>query len=457
MDDKICYLYTGFLAKESDMLEKIRLWCAAPKIVEDREASRSASLLNIVLWMFISASSLYGIFAPIDPKYMIRRLLIIIPFAVMMIILKQILNLGYIRVVGVLMVTTMWTLFTIAMFFGPDYNNPAFMGYLVVIVTAGLVLNWKASIAWSIFSILTNGVILWLGNHKYFGFAQNETPPFAFWSSQTAYIIVITLLLSQAIRKIDEAFEKAQHEIRERKRVEAERENFIKELEAKNAELERFTYTISHDLKSPLITISGYLGLLEKDAKAGAVEKFNNDITRIRDATIKMQALLNDLLELSRIGRLMNPTEEVGFEELVHEALSIVDIQLQEKNIKVSIQEKLPSVLVDHIRMVEVLQNLLDNATKFMGEQTNPCIDIGYYLENDIPVFFIKDNGIGIGPEHYDRIFGLFNKLNPDSEGTGVGLALVKRIIELHDGTIWVQSKTGIGTTFYFTLPRKAI
>ena len=112
-----------------------------------------------------------------------------------------------------------------------------------------------------------------------------------------------------AIRKIDEAFENTQHEIHERERVEAEREMFIEELESKNAELERFTYTVSHDLKSPLITISGYVGLLEKDAKLGDgnTEKFQNDVNRIREATAKMQALLNDLLELSRIGRLMNP------------------------------------------------------------------------------------------------------------------------------------------------------
>jgi signal transduction histidine kinase len=341
------------------------------------------------------------------------------------------------------------------MFFGADYNNPAFMGYLVVVVTAGLVLNWRAAIAWSLLSILTNAIILRLGQEGILSLSQGETPPFAFWTAQTAYILVTAVLLSQAIRKIDEAFENAEHEIGERKRAEAEREIFIRELESKNAELERFTYTVSHDLKSPLITISGYLGLLEKDSKAGDMQKFNNDVQRIREAAGKMQNLLNDLLELSRVGHLMNPPEEVGFGEIVQEALSLVDIRLDEKKIKVIVQEDLPAVYVDRARLVEVVQNLLDNAAKFMGEQPDPQIAIGADRENNQLVFHVKDNGIGIDSMHHERVFGLFNKLDSHSEGTGIGLALVKRIIEVHGGSIWIDSSAGRGATFYFTLPGK--
>ncbi len=437
------------------MRQKIIRWYAAPIIIDDREKSRAATLLNIVLWMFIGASSMYGIFAPIDPEYMLRRAVIIFPFVTLMLILKIALNSGYVRAVGILIVSAMWLIFTISMLFGADYHNPAFMGYLVVVVTAGLVLNWRASIGWSILSILTNAVILTLGQRGYLTLSGGETPPFAFWAAQTLYIIVTTVLLSQAIRKIDNAFENAQHELNERRRVESEREMFIKELESKNAELERFTYTVSHDLKSPLITISGYLGFLEKDASTGEMEKFNQDIKRIREATGKMQALLNDLLELSRVGRLMNPPEEVSFGQIVQDALSIVDIRLREKNIKVLIEEDLPNVYVDRARLVEVIQNLLDNATKFMGNQTNPTIEIGVNTENNTRVFFVRDNGIGIDISHHERVFGLFNKLDPDSEGTGIGLALVKRTIEVHGGTIWIDSRPGKGATFYFTLPRR--
>jgi signal transduction histidine kinase len=437
------------------MLAKLNRWAAAPKIVGDHEKSRAATLLNIVLWMFISVAGAYGIFAPIDPRFILRRVVIIAPFIIILLILKYVLNAGYVRTVAVMIVSAMWLMFTAAMFFGADYNNPAFMGYLVVVVTAGLVLNWRAAIAWSLLSILTNAIILRLGQEGMLSLSQGETPPFAFWTAQTAYILVTAVLLSQAIRKIDEAFENAEHEIGERKRAEAEREIFIRELESKNAELERFTYTVSHDLKSPLITISGYLGLLEKDSKAGDLQKFNNDVQRIREAAEKMQNLLNDLLELSRVGHLMNSPEKVGFGEIVQEALSLVDIRLDEKKIKVIVQEDLPAVYVDRARLVEVVQNLLDNAAKFMGEQPEPQIEIGANRENNQLVFHVKDNGIGIDSMHHERVFGLFNKLDSHSEGTGIGLALVKRTIEVHGGSIWIDSSAGKGATFYFTLPGK--
>jgi signal transduction histidine kinase len=439
------------------MLARLSRWAAAPKNTEDHEKSRAATLLNIVLWMFIGVASAYAILAPIDPRFIMRRALIIGPFVLVLVILKYALNAGYVRSVGIMIVSTMWLMFTAAMFYGADYNNPAFMGYLVVVVTAGLVLNWRAAIAWSLLSIFTNAIILRLGQQGVLALSQGETPPFAFWTAQTAYILVTAVLLSQAIRKIDEAFENSQHEIIERKRVEAEREIFIRELESKNAELERFTYTVSHDLKSPLITISGYLGFLEKDSQAGDVQKFKNDVERIREATKKMQTLLNDLLELSRVGHLMRPPEEIGFGEIVREALSIVDIRLQEKNIKVTVQENLPRVYVDRTRLVEVVQNLLDNAAKFMGDQPEPQIEIGVTTEKNEHVFHVKDNGMGIDSVHHERVFGLFNKLDSQSEGTGIGLALVKRTIEIHGGSIWIESHVGKGATFHFTLPEKNV
>jgi PAS domain S-box-containing protein len=243
-------------------------------------------------------------------------------------------------------------------------------------------------------------------------------------------------------------------DITERKLVEAEREKLIVELESKNAELERFTYTVSHDLKSPLVTINGFLGYIEKEAVAGNIDRLKMDISRIANAVDKMQSLLNELLELSRIGRLMNQPETVPFEEIVNDTLKIVQGRLTNQHVRVELQPGLPSIHGDRQRLTEVLQNLLDNAAKFMGDQPEPRIEIGQHgRENGKPIFFVKDNGIGIPPEFHDRVFGLFNKLDPNMEGTGVGLALVKRIIEVHGGRIWVESEAGSGSTFFFTLP----
>jgi len=235
--------------------------------------------------------------------------------------------------------------------------------------------------------------------------------------------------------------------------AESEREKLIAELEEKNAELERFTYTASHDLKSPLITIKGFLGFVREDAKSGNIPRLEADLQRINDATEKMQRLLGDLLELSRIGRIVNKPALLDTNELVAEVIELLHGRISEGNVSIQVAENLPPVYGDRPRIHEVFQNLIDNAAKFMGDQANPRIEIGVHGEiNGWPVFFVSDNGIGISPQFKDRIFGLFNKLDPKTEGTGVGLALVKRIVEYHGGRIWIESAFGKGATFFFTL-----
>jgi PAS domain S-box-containing protein len=230
-------------------------------------------------------------------------------------------------------------------------------------------------------------------------------------------------------------------------------EQLLEELKSKNDELQSFTYTVSHDLKAPLVTIAGFLGYLEQDARKGDMERLNRDVLRINEAVSKMQRLLSELLELSRIGRLMNAPEVVPFEEIVQEALSLVEGRLHAGQVEVQVETGMPSVYGDRVRLVEIIQNLADNAARFMGSQVVPQIHIGVETQNGVPTFFVRDNGIGIEPEYHERIFGLFNKLDAHSDGTGIGLALVKRIVEVHGGKVWVRSEgKGKGSTFYFTL-----
>ena len=226
-------------------------------------------------------------------------------------------------------------------------------------------------------------------------------------------------------------------------------------LKAKNAELEQFAYTISHDLKAPIITIRGFLGFLKADALAGNTLRLQKDIQRISEAADKMHKLLNDLLDLSRIGRVVNKIGMISFYGLVEKAREILQGRLYENNVEIIIDNALPMVYGDDQRLLEVVQNLIDNAAKFMGDQPNPRVEIGQreMSENGFATLYVRDNGIGIEPPFHERIFGLFNRLNPDIEGTGIGLSLVKRIIEFHGGRIWVQSEAGKGATFYFTLP----
>ena len=246
----------------------------------------------------------------------------------------------------------------------------------------------------------------------------------------------------------------AVQDVTQRKQVEAEREAAITELKHKNAELEQFTYTVSHDLKSPLVTVGGFLGHLERHALAGDKPKAAEDAGRIRQAVTKMQALLEDLLELSRIGRIVHPSQDVSFGDVARDAVELVRGRLEPRGVLVEIQEGLPAVHGDRGRLVEVVQNLVDNAAKFMGS-AEPRVEIGSRGHGAAgeALLFVRDNGVGIAPEFHERVFGLFNKLDPHTEGTGIGLALVRRIVEAHGGRIWVESRLGEGAAFCFTLP----
>ncbi len=227
-----------------------------------------------------------------------------------------------------------------------------------------------------------------------------------------------------------------------------------RELQEKNAEMERFTYLISHDLKSPLVTVKTFLGFLEKDLLKSDTEKIDRDIFHMRSATDKMGRMLDELLEMLRIGRLINPPEQVTFRELVEEALGMVAGRISECGVEVSISEDHVNLYGDRPRLAEIWQNLVENAVKFMGNQISPRIEIGMESHGTEKVFFVRDNGMGIDPRFKEKVFGLFEKLNPQTEGTGLGLALVKRIVELYRGDIRVESEgAGHGACFRFTLP----
>ena len=248
-----------------------------------------------------------------------------------------------------------------------------------------------------------------------------------------------------------------------RKLSEQERERLIGELErkntelaGKNAELERFTYTVSHDLRSPLVTILGFLGFADKGIEAGDHEQARSDLARVRAATTKMDQLLRELLELSRIGRVAGPSEAVDMGELAREVVMILDSAIRERGVCVRIADGLPRVRVDRGRIREVVQNLVENAIRFTATVEAPLVTIGSRGRDNAGrhVLFVSDNGIGVEPMHQEQIFGLFEKLDPTSPGTGVGLALVRRIIEVHCGRVWVESEgRGLGATFCFTLP----
>ena len=226
------------------------------------------------------------------------------------------------------------------------------------------------------------------------------------------------------------------------------------ELQERNAELERFLYTVSHDLKSPVVTVRTFLGYLEQDLAAANAERSQKDLLYIRNAAEKMGRLLDDVLDISRVGRVVGAPVRVAFRTLVDEALQAVAGRIAERGVQVQVSAADVQLCGDRLRLGEIWQNLVENAVKFMGAQAAPQIEIGWEQRGAERVFFVRDNGIGIDPRFQNKVFGLFEKLDPKAEGTGIGLALVKRIVDLHGGRIWVESAgLGQGSCFSFTLP----
>jgi len=238
-------------------------------------------------------------------------------------------------------------------------------------------------------------------------------------------------------------------------RVQAEKviKKQLEELGRINSELERFSYTVSHDLRSPLVTIKGFLGLLKEDIDEQNQEQVAEDIMRIDNATDKMQQLLEDLLKLSRLGKVMDQNESFSMSHPANEAHELIFGLLKDKKVEVYIQPDMPLVNAGKARIRELYQNLLENAVKFSMDHQNPLIKVYARKEDETDVFCVQDNGMGIMPKYHEKIFGLFNKLDSNSPGTGLGLSLVKRIVETHNGRIWVESDgNNQGTTFCFTL-----
>lgn len=247
----------------------------------------------------------------------------------------------------------------------------------------------------------------------------------------------------------------AVQDVTPRKQIEAEREALIAELHAKNAELEAYTYVVSHDLRSPLVTIRGFLGFLEGQARAGEVNKLAADVRRIDGAVRQMERLLEHLLALSRAGRVINTPGPVELEGVAREAAALAHGRLAEAGVELVLEPGLPVVLGDRARLVQVLQNLLDNAAKHTGRQSSPRVVVGSRgTEGGQAVVCVKDNGAGIAAENLERVFGLFETIGRRRDGTGIGLALVRRIVESHGGRVWVESEgPERGSCFLFSLP----
>lgn len=229
-------------------------------------------------------------------------------------------------------------------------------------------------------------------------------------------------------------------------------------LRASNAELEHFVHAISHDLQTPLRGIHGFADLLLKRTKDRLEGRELHYVQRIQAGTQRMATLINDLFEFSRLDRVTHPFETVDMDRVMGQVVADLKDLIHESRAEIRCDGPLPSVWADRLRMGQLWTNLLSNAIKYVRPGEPPRIDVGAREEADRTLFWVRDQGIGIPAEYHETVFELFRRLHSQEEyeGTGVGLAIVKRIVEFHGGRVWVESAEGRGSTFFFTIPRQA-
>jgi len=263
--------------------------------------------------------------------------------------------------------------------------------------------------------------------------------------------------VSRDITERKRAEEALQQQLEVEERITRKLEEKTEELSKSNEELNAFVYTVSHDLKAPVVSLQGFSSILMRDYEDRFDEIGKMYVERIQKNSEHMGILINNLLELSRIGRIKGQEELVNISDVISDKSNELVIQLEERGTKLIIDDEMPTVKCDRTRISQIFANLISNANKFMGQDNEePTIEVGYESQDGYHKFYVRDNGIGIDEEYHEKIFQIFQRLDDiETEGTGVGLAIVKKIVENFGGSIWVDSAKGKGSTMYFTMLKK--
>jgi light-regulated signal transduction histidine kinase (bacteriophytochrome) len=224
-------------------------------------------------------------------------------------------------------------------------------------------------------------------------------------------------------------------------------------LEQSNLELKQFAYIASHDLQSPLRSISGFVQLLQMEYEEKLDEQARDWIRRTVQSIAQMQTLIRDLLSYSRVDARSRPFTQIRFLDVVNDALTLLESSIHDAGGQVT-WDHLPDIMGDRSQLVQLIQNLIGNGLAYHGDEP-PHIHISAERSGEEWIFSVRDNGIGIEPQYFERIFEIFKRLHDqkDYPGTGIGLAVCRRVVNRHGGKIWVKSESGHGSTFHFTIP----
>jgi signal transduction histidine kinase len=320
-------------------------------------------------------------------------------------------------------------------------------------------LGWLlgAAIAFCGLSHLLEALLFWWPAYRLFGLVKGATALFSLAASVALVVLAPKLLALRSASEYHREITQRRKTELELRQVHAQLEGVIElrtaELASKNEEMEQFLNAVSHDLKSPVVTCLGLTAILREDVESGRAGELNDTINRIDRAVNRMKRLIDDLLNLSRIGKVRFELGDVNIKEIIDSVGEELESRLDEAGVVLRIEEGLPIVRGDTRWLAEIFENLINNAIKYGCDNPNPMITVGAVPGDEERLIFVRDNGRGIAAAHQAQLFQPFRRFRTDKEGSGLGLAIVKRIIGMHSGRVWVESEPGNGATFWVALP----
>jgi signal transduction histidine kinase len=437
------------------MLTRIRNLSAPPVFEDDQDKTRTAAVLNAILLAMLLYAVLVGAIAV--PLVFVEKLyseLFVLAALVLFATAYWLMRRGRVRFASTMFVCTLWIISTVFMLVSGGMTSVVAALYVTGTVATGLLLGARATVAHAVACILAGlGMVILEASGSSMP-RLFSVPALSGWMNLVINLLMTVTVLNLVLRSLNDALALARQQVEERKQAQEALARQAQELARSNAELEQFAYVASHDLQEPLRMVRSYVQLLERRYQGQLGEDADEFIHFAVDGAERMQTLIADLLQYSRVSTHGKPFAPTDCSTALDHALTNLKVAIEECG-AIIIHDQLPTLMADETQLTRLLQNLIGNAIKFHQKDTPPQVHIGVEHADGEWTFSVRDNGIGIDSGDFERVFMIFQRLHSREEykGTGIGLAVCKKIVERHGGRIWVESEPGEGSTFYFTVP----
>ena len=404
------------------------------------------------------------LFLIISPENIFRNIVIALTFFLGLIEIFF-LHKGFVRQTILFQATVIWGGVVATSISTGGVHSIGFVGgTIAALLVMGIALEWRSMVIFIGASILAASFMVWGENQGFIDPSRILEKPILIVATYSAFLFILAGLLYVTYQSIIQALAQARKEVQNRRYAEAQIRLMNAELdqrvhqrtaqlEALNQELETFSYSVSHDLRSPLRSIIGYTQILLEDYAVSLDPDACELLEKVVASGSKMNQLIDELLNFSRLQQTQLNITEVNTSELVNNVIESFALETNHRQIEWIIAD-LPPLQADPLLLEQVYVNLIDNAIKYTRERAEARIELNCRIESDENIFFVRDNGAGFDMRYADRLFGVFQRLHNDAEfeGIGIGLATVQRILMRHNGRIWAEAEPNQGATFYFTI-----